>query len=215
MRIQADSDSPSRSAAVVKAAFSSALTRALISVSFMGLFVSTSGALSRRKIWGFIGAFLAPVVLASSAWAQTAYGELGFSGSWTSGNCMQQSATVNAAIDAGGACGTTTLTTSTKTTNYPVVSGDTGKIFNNTGAAGEVDFTLPAAAAGLNYCFTVDAAQIVKVIAASGEKVAIGASNSTASGNFTSNAPFSTACFYGLKAGQWVARSVTGSWAPN
>jgi hypothetical protein len=108
-----------------------------------------------------------------------------------------------------------TAPTATKTANYSVVAGDTGKHFDNIGAAGEVDFTLPAAAAGLNYCFLVDAAQIVKVIAASGEKIAIGASNSAATGNITASAAFAMACVEGHKAAQWVARSSTGTWTVN
>ena len=40
---------------------------------------------------------------------------------------------------------------STKTSNYSVLSTDSNTDFDNTGAAGEVDFTLPAYAAGLRY----------------------------------------------------------------
>lgn len=106
-------------------------------------------------------------------------------------------------------------TAATKTANYSVVAGDTGKHFDNIGAAGEVDFTLPAAASGLQYCFLVDAAQTVKVIAASGEKIAIGASNSAATGNITATAAFAMTCLEAHKAAQWVARSSTGTWTVN
>src|SRR5205823_1441255 len=55
--------------------------------------------------------------------------------------------------------------TASKTANYTIVAGDSGSYFDNSGSTGEVDFTLPAYAAGLQYCFTVTAAQILKVIA--------------------------------------------------
>jgi hypothetical protein len=105
--------------------------------------------------------------------------------------------------------------TVSKTGAYPVVAGDAGTHFDNIGAAGSVTFTLPAAAPGLNYCFLVSAAQTVVVAAASGEKVAIGLTNSAASGNITATAAFSQACIEAHAASQWVARSVTGTWTVN
>jgi hypothetical protein len=107
------------------------------------------------------------------------------------------------------------LSTVTKTANYSVTAGDVAKHFNNIGAAGEVDFSLPAAAAGLNYCFLVDAAQIVKVVAAAGEKIAVGATNSAAGGNVTANTAYSEICLEAHKAAQWVVRSSTGAWTVN
>jgi hypothetical protein len=45
-----------------------------------------------------------------------------------------------------------------------VLATDSNTYFDNTGSSGEVDFTLPAYAAGLCYCFAVTSAQTLKVI---------------------------------------------------
>src|SRR5438445_8029066 len=111
-----------------------------------------------------------------------------------------------------------TLSTSTKINNYVVLSANSGTYFDNGAAAGEVDFTLPAALPGLNYCFSVVTAQIVKIVAATGEKIAVGLYNSAASGNVVSNVPFSSLCIYapsGMSA-QWVTKyTPTGLWTIN
>lgn len=54
------------------------------------------------------------------------------------------------------------------TAAYAATTADTGKTFTNKGAAGEVDFTLPVAAAGLKFRFSVLAAQIVHVLPGNG-----------------------------------------------
>ena len=104
---------------------------------------------------------------------------------------------------------------SSKTSAYPVVAADSGTHFDNIGAGGSVTFTLPAAAAGLNYCFLVSAAQTVVVTVQTGEKIAVGLTNSAASGNITATAAFSEACVEAHAASQWVARAVTGTWTVN
>jgi hypothetical protein len=109
-----------------------------------------------------------------------------------------------------------TEATSTKTANYTVLNTDSGQHFDNTGAAGEVDFTLPTYVAGLKYCFTVTAAQTLKVIAPAANKIAIGTTNSAAAGNMTATAVYSTACIYATTvSNQWAAKSTTGSWTVN
>lgn len=99
-----------------------------------------------------------------------------------------------------------------KTGNYTVLTTDTNKHFDNTGAGGEVDFTLPAAASGLQYCFAVTAAQTLKVIANTGDKIAIGTSNSAASGNISNNAVYGSVCLEAHGTGQWFATSHEGTW---
>jgi len=104
----------------------------------------------------------------------------------------------------------------TKTSNYSVLTGDSNTYFDNTGAAGEVDFTLPAYAAGLRYCFTVTAAQTLKVIAPASTKIAIGTTNSAAAGNITAGAVYSTACIFATSvSNQWAADRTTGTWTVN
>ena len=106
--------------------------------------------------------------------------------------------------------------TSSKTGNYTVLNSDSGQHFDNTGAGGEVDFTLPTYAAGLQYCFTVTAAQILKVIAPASNKIAVGTTNSATAGNVTANAVYSTICLYATTvSNQWAAKSATGTWTVN
>ncbi len=116
-----------------------------------------------------------------------------------------------------GATGAITgqVKTLSKTSAYPVVAGDSGTHFDNIGAGGSVTFTLPAAAAGLHYCFLVSAAQTVVVTVQTGEKIAIGATNSAASGNITATTAFASTCLEAHAASQWVASAMTGSWAVN
>ena len=105
---------------------------------------------------------------------------------------------------------------STKTTNYSVLSTDSGTYFDNTGAAGEVDFSLPTYAAGLRYCFTTTAAQILKVIAPASAKIAIGTTNSATAGNVTASAVYSAVCIFATSvSNQWAADRTTGSWTVN
>ena len=95
-------------------------------------------------------------------------------------------------------------------------ANDTNTDFDNTGASGEVDFTLPAYAAGLRYCFMVTAAQTLKVIAPASAKIAIGTTNSAAAGNIAASAVYSTACLVATSVpNQWVTKSTTGSWTAN
>lgn len=101
--------------------------------------------------------------------------------------------------------------TSTQTTNFTVPVSANGTYYNNTGATGSVTFTLPPAVPGLNYGFTVDAAQTVEVLGSGTDQIAIGASNSS-SENITASAAFATVVIYAYKTGQWVATSSTGTW---
>ena len=57
------------------------------------------------------------------------------------------------------------------TANYTVVAGDSGKILSTTGASGEVDFTLPTAAVGLQYSFACDTTNLMKVLPQAGDKI--------------------------------------------
>lgn len=56
----------------------------------------------------------------------------------------------------------------TKTANYTIVATDNYSHFDNTGAAAEVDFTLPAIANGYQFSFRVMASQVLKVISNEG-----------------------------------------------
>ena len=128
---------------------------------------------------------------------------------------MQGGGTNGLAVGSTGKVQIQQLATVSKTSAYPVVVADSGTHFDNIGAVGSVTFTLPAAATGLNYCFLVSAAQTVVVTVQTGEKIAVGLTNSAASGNITATAAFSQACLEAHAASQWVARSTTGTWTVN
>lgn len=59
----------------------------------------------------------------------------------------------------------------TKTANYTIVAGDNFTMFDNTGAAGEVDLTLPAIANGYLFGLRAQAAQTFKFISNEGSNI--------------------------------------------
>ena len=59
----------------------------------------------------------------------------------------------------------------TQTANYQILASDNGTLFNNIGAGGEVDFTLPAIANGYVFGFRDYVAQTLKVISNEGGNV--------------------------------------------
>lgn len=105
-----------------------------------------------------------------------------------------------------------------KTSNYTVSATDGNTFFTNTGATGEVDFTLPTAAAGLTYSFYVDAAQTVKLICPGSATIQLGGSVTSAGGNARNSTTGSTltlVCVTSGSSGKWVAQSSTGTWVLN
>jgi hypothetical protein len=56
----------------------------------------------------------------------------------------------------------------TKTANYSIVAADNFSHFDNTGAMGEVDFTLPPIANGYYFAFSCMVAQVIKAISFEG-----------------------------------------------
>ena len=109
-------------------------------------------------------------------------------------------------IPLGGATARRILT---KTANYTVLTGDTGTHFNNIGATGEVDFTLPAAAVGLNYVFAIFAAQTLKIITNGGDLLK---SDVFSASNISNNVPYSVLSLEAHGTGIWVIVSATGAW---
>jgi hypothetical protein len=99
-----------------------------------------------------------------------------------------------------------------KTANYTVLAADAGTQFDNIGAAGEVDFTLPAAAAGLRYGFTCAVNQTLKIIAGASTTIANGATISAAAGNASANAKYAHLELEAVSATEWVANCATGTW---
>lgn len=99
-----------------------------------------------------------------------------------------------------------------KTTNYTLVTADGGKIFTTNGASGEVDFTLPTSpAAGYRCGFTVQAAQVLKVIAPTSNTINVGGSVSAAAGNITSSQVGAYVELEYFAGNKWIAKMATGS----
>lgn len=72
------------------------------------------------------------------------------------------------------------LNFATKTANYQILSTDNFTQFNNLGASGEVDFTLPAIANGYFFGFSGQSDNILKIISTEGSNI-IALNNLTAS----------------------------------
>lgn len=107
---------------------------------------------------------------------------------------------------------TTALSIVPKTGNYTVVVTDSARLFTNTGAAGEVDFTLPAAALGLVFEFSITVAQVLKVIANTGDTIRIAASVSASAGNISASTIGNCVRLVCIAANKWVAQSNEGTW---
>ncbi len=113
---------------------------------------------------------------------------------------------------------TTLVSTKNKTGNYTVLASESGTHFFNPSATGMITYTLPAGAAGLNYCFTAAAAaQTIRITATGSAKVSIGTSESATNGYIETNDPLSTACIIASGSARWITKSVTGeaNWTVN
>jgi len=136
------------------------------------------------------------------------------------GSTLQLYNGASAGLTQIGATGETTeligqqVPVAAKTTNYALLATDSGTCFDNAAASGEVDFTLPTPAPGLNYCFVVATAQTLKIITPSGTNIAIDTSNSASGGNITASSAFASVTLVALNTTQWATRAVSSpsSW---
>lgn len=99
---------------------------------------------------------------------------------------------------------------SAKTADYAVQVEDSNKVFTNSGATGAVNFTLPAAQAGLTYTFVKYANQNVSVTPAAGDEINDGGA-ATAISNTASETMKRIDCV-AVDGTHWVA-IYTGTWA--
>lgn len=103
-----------------------------------------------------------------------------------------------------------------KTTNYSLLSTDSGGTFTNGEAVGSVTFSLPAAAAGLHYKFYVTTNQNFVIDAAGSDTIRLGASVTASGGNLTSNTVGDSLELIYIGSGQWgVLGKEQGTWAVN
>ncbi len=108
----------------------------------------------------------------------------------------------------GGFLKTVTDDTNGKTLDI----NESGTVQTNAGAVGAAAWTLPGAAAGLNYCFVVMAAQELRVTPAAGDVINIAGIAAEAAEYWTANAAGESLCIVAVDATNWVAISFTGTW---
>ncbi len=100
-----------------------------------------------------------------------------------------------------------------RTTALTLAATDGNKVFTNEGASGEVDFTLPSAAAGIGpYTFIIEAAQVLKVIAHSGDTIRMAATVGAAAGNISANTVGNVVTLVAMNATEWIVISAIGTW---
>jgi hypothetical protein len=100
-----------------------------------------------------------------------------------------------------------------KTANYTVLSADNGNTFTNEGAVAKIDFTLPAAAAGLVYTFIVQDFDGLRVVAAAGDTIRLANAVSGLAGNLDSTSVGSVVTLKAVNATEWIATATGGLWA--
>lgn len=93
-----------------------------------------------------------------------------------------------------------------------LTEANAGTLYSNEGAAAEANFVLPSAVANLRVGFVCQDNSGIKVTAAAGDTIAIGASVSAAAGNVASTVPGSVVELVCINATEWVATSSTGTW---
>lgn len=113
----------------------------------------------------------------------------------------------------GGILGSDTRVT--KTSNYTITAAQSFTQFDNLGASGTVNFTLPTAASGLKFGFQVAAAQYLKVTAGSSTTISLGPVVSASAGNIMSKTQYASVELEAISTTQWVALSTTATWIVN
>lgn len=105
----------------------------------------------------------------------------------------------------------------TSTANYTIKRGFSGSQFDNIGASGEVDFTLPdmqdtdPSVTGTKFSFYVGAAQTLKIIATGGLKIRNAASQSSANGS-ASCATVGNYTDIEYNGTEWFTKAIIGTW---
>jgi hypothetical protein len=122
-------------------------------------------------------------------------------------------------VDSGEAAGVKwasppggTLTVEAHTGDDVLTSGETGSVHNNSGASGNVNLTLPAAAAGLHFYFQIEAAQKLTILPGAGDNIFILGTNATVSIDATTAGH--AVDLFAIDGTRWFAQSIVGTWNP-
>lgn len=95
-----------------------------------------------------------------------------------------------------------------------ISAAESGTTFTNEGATGRDDFTLPDAVAGLTYRFVVQDSDGIRVIAATGDTIRVGALVSGAAGRIDNATIGSVVELVAINATEWYATATVGTWVP-
>jgi hypothetical protein len=95
---------------------------------------------------------------------------------------------------------------------HSVLVTESGTVLTNAGSIGPYAFTLPAAAAGLEFIFVVMAAPELRVTPAAGDLININGVAADAAEYWTANAPGESLHLVAVDATNWIAVSYTGTW---
>lgn len=100
----------------------------------------------------------------------------------------------------------------TKTADYTVLTGDSGKRLNNIGAGADIVLSLPAAASGLIYGFAVFANHYIKLLADGTDVISWGGDSSAGGGYVRSTTQYSFLQLEAHGTGRWIVSASTGTW---
>lgn len=114
--------------------------------------------------------------------------------------------------DGTAALGGFLKTVTDDTDAHSVLASESGIVLTNAGSGGAAAHTLPAAVAGLNYCFVVMAAQELRVTPAAGDVINIAGTAGDAAEYWTANAVGEALCLVAVDGTNWIATSYTGTW---
>jgi len=98
------------------------------------------------------------------------------------------------------------------TTTKSPTAAESREVYTNEGDADGAAVTLPTAAAGLEFTFIVQAAQLFTINAAAGDTIRIGANVTAAAGYIRSNVVGDRISLLAINATEWIATSWTGEW---
>lgn len=115
----------------------------------------------------------------------------------------------NGALNASAFALAARLPTTVYTDTHSVAASQTGGLIASLGATAALTYTLPAAAAGLDYCFYVGAAQALTIKPASGDKI-----DTTAAANrkLVADAVGEYLCLAAADTTNWLPYAKAGTW---
>lgn len=97
-----------------------------------------------------------------------------------------------------------------KTTSYTLTVAESGSIATNIGASTGLTWTLPSAAAGLNYCYYLAVTQVITISPTATDL--IHHLTNSAGDNITGTVLGDTLCLTAIDSVVWVPSNETGSW---